>query len=138
MQSLKRKKNIEKQLTVLEGQKYTVEEQLLTLESAESTASIYETLSMASAMQKEILSQPDYDFSELVGEVSQQKSEIEIMNQQFGEMGLESQDDLLKELEEMTKASEKGTTAHSERDEQEKLDAIELDRKLAEWELENK
>ena len=122
----------------MEGQKYTVEEQLLTLESAESTASIYETLSMASAMQKEILSQPDYDFSELVGEVSQQKSEIEIMNQQFGEMGLESQDDLLKELEEMTKASEKGTTAQSERDELEKLDAIELDRKLAEWELENK
>jgi hypothetical protein len=39
----------------LEGQKFTIEEQLLNLESAESTASVFDTMSIASSVNKALL-----------------------------------------------------------------------------------
>lgn len=130
---LKRKKMLEKHLTVLEGQKFTIEELLLQCEAAESTASIFETMSQASEMQKSLMKDTE-GYDQLFDDINKQKDDIDSLTSQFASASLKDDDDLLKELEEITSPI---VTKDQALDEQRIKDEAELNARLEQWEQEN-
>lgn len=125
---------LEKHLTVLEGQKFTIEELLLQCEAAESTASIFETMSQASEMQKSLMKDTE-GYDQLFDDINKQKDDIESLTSQFASASLNDDDDLLKELDEITKST--AQTKGQAQDEQRIKDEAELNARLAQWEREN-
>ena len=108
--ALKRRKMLDKHISQLEGQKLTIEQLLLEFESCKSTQQVMETMSMASATQKQYLKETE-SFEDVLHEINDQRGEMDQLNDMFRQLSLGEEDDesLLKELDQLadpTAASE--------------------------------
>jgi len=93
---------MDKELDHLENQRFTIEDLLFKVESAESTANTLEVLSIASEVSKEQMSHLD-DFESVLSEVKDRNSDMDSLADQFGRMTLAANDDeLMRELDQMT------------------------------------
>lgn len=94
---------LEKHISQLEGQKLSMEALLLDLESCTSTKQVMETMSMASASQKQYLKETE-SFDSVLQEINEQREEMDQLNVMFKNLSLQDQDDesLLKELEQLS------------------------------------
>jgi phage shock protein A len=103
---LMRKKQYEKQLENLYGQKLTMEQQMLTLEATENTSTIFETLSVASTATKQQQQAfgDDSSMDDIINDMAEAKEELERVNQLFINEAVSTQDDqeLLRELEKLS------------------------------------
>lgn len=71
-------------MTVLEGQKFTIEELLLQCEAAESTASIFETMSQASDFQKNLIRDSE-GYESVLDEINKGRDDIESLTSMFAD-----------------------------------------------------
>jgi hypothetical protein len=75
---------------------------LLALESAESSNSVFDTLSLATGVNRNLLNkslQDNEKIGELMQGIAKDRDEIDQLSQQFSDLGLEDEEELLKELE---------------------------------------
>ena len=113
-------------------------QQKFTLESAEETSSVFETLSLATATSKEVLKIGEGDTSlaeDLKNEMAQQKKEREQLDSLFdNNVGGEDEAELLQELERLSIAERNGGDEMAIMEEMQRKDAAKLDQQLEEWE----
>lgn len=112
----------------MENQRFTIEDLLYKVESAESTANTLEVMSIASEVSKEQMCLAQ-DFDSVLSEIKEQQN-LDSLADQFGKLTISnnlSDEELMKELDKLTAEAEQPSA-------KEKSDAEKLDQHLKDWE----